>query len=89
MRLRFVPLAPAYPRRCALMYGPVLLALTGTTGGPLVGPLSAPEAWIEQAGGGPLRFALKDDPGRGVFVPFYEIPERMPYFVYLDIVEEG
>ncbi len=89
MQIRWVPLAPSHPERCALMYGPVMLALTGARGGPLVGPVSAPETWIEKTGHHPLRFALKGAPERGEFIPFYEVPERLPYFVYLDIVSAG
>jgi len=86
MALRFVPIAPAYPNRAALMVGPVMLALVGNQGGPLAGPISAPDTWIDKQSAEPLRFRLKDDPERGLFIPFYEVPERTTYFVYFDIL---
>ncbi|MDP2991444.1 MAG: glycoside hydrolase family 127 protein, partial [Kiritimatiellota bacterium] len=88
MGLRFEPIAPAYPNRAALMYGPVMLAMRSNEGGPLSGKIADPAAWIEPVPGEALHFKAKDNRIERLFVPFYEIGEREPYYVYNDILEE-
>ncbi len=87
MSLRFVPVAPEYPQRTALMYGPVMLAMLSKEGGPLHGNIHTPAEWIEPILGEPLHFKVQDALMDRHFVPFYEIGERVKYYVYNDVLD--
>jgi hypothetical protein len=84
MGLKFESISSTYPKRAALMVGPVMLALKGEKSGPLAGDLGHPEDWIRPVLGQPLHYQILGDPDR-VYVPFYELGEREPYFVYNDV----
>ena len=87
MALRFIPVAPAFPSRVALMYGPVMLAMISKDGGPLVGNIKAPQDWIKPVSGEPLHFRVENNIIERRFVPFFEIGERIKYYVYNDVIE--
>jgi DUF1680 family protein len=87
MALRFEPISSSYPRRVALMYGPVWLVLRGEGGGPLRGDISAPEDWIKPAEH-PLHFRISGLGNSWSFVPLYELHERENYYAYNDILKD-
>jgi hypothetical protein len=87
-KLHLCPVDPQHPRRCAVKYGPVLLAQEarytyplGLSGDDVSAKLKreneALHFRVDDAGGG--------GQGTGSFKPFYEIPERLPYRVYFDL----
>ncbi len=92
-RLRFVPVDPHHPRRVAVMHGPVLLAQSGTWTAPLGAEPGREPADLLKRDGAKLHFGpvprrdVRGDNERqvGRFVPFYEVPERVPYRVYFDL----
>jgi DUF1680 family protein len=88
MVLCFEPICPELPQRVALLYGPVMLALTGEDGPPMIGFPEKPNELLEQDPSRPLAFHFrKETPEFRMFRPFYEIGHQEPYYVYNDIYE--
>jgi DUF1680 family protein len=93
--LRCQPLDAAYPRRVALMAGPVLLARVNPPEehiGELRGELARPGDWIEAVNRDALRYRLRAGARRtdgnadtADFIPFYAVPADEPYAVYHDL----
>ncbi|MGC3958386.1 MAG: glycoside hydrolase family 127 protein [Verrucomicrobiota bacterium] len=86
--LRLCPVDAQHPRRCAVKYGPVLLAQEAR----FTYPLALRDGKLAEKlkrDGDDLRFVVNDDGGGGQgpghFVPYYEIPERLPHRVYFDL----
>jgi len=88
MSLRFEAITPDHPQRVALLYGPVMLVMCSETGG-LKGDVSNPNDWIDHDGSAPLHFRAKRQSEEKCFLPFYEIPENVWYYVYNDVVATG
>jgi DUF1680 family protein len=76
-----------HPRRCAVKYGPVLLAQEARFTYPL--SLKGRQlATVLKRESDELRFTADGGgggQGTGEFKPFYQIPERLPYRVYFDV----
>ena len=87
MVLDFVSIDPTYyPERAALMFGPVVLvADKGSHYGILEGDREDPESWIAPVDK-PLTFTANSEPDRATFRPFYEVGERVGYWMYFDVV---
>ena len=89
-RLRFVPVDPQHPRRVALMFGPVMLAQEARFTIPLgARPGENDPGALLVREGSDLRFRARgkidNEQQVGPFYPFYDVPERIPYRVYLDL----
>jgi DUF1680 family protein len=93
MRLRFVPIDRQHPHRLALMYDPVVLVQDGRwTSQPTQAPTGTDlSQWIIRTGK-QLEFRVAEDqakeelaPPLGVFMPFYELREGIPYRMYFDL----
>jgi len=86
-QLRLCPVDGQHARRCAVKYGPVLLAQEARFTYPLA--LSGDDiasALTRKTDG--LRFqaaGFGGGQGAGEFKPFYEVPERLPYRIYFDL----
>jgi DUF1680 family protein len=90
MRLRLVPIDKQHPQRVALMYGPVVLVQDGRYTQRLTSVPSGEDLGIARVGSG-LQFRVAAHPKSifrpewGVFMPFYEIGQGFPYWVYFDL----
>jgi DUF1680 family protein len=91
MRLRLVPIDKQHPQRVALMYGPVVLVQDGRYTQRLTSVPGGQNGGIARVGEG-LQFRVPTHPESifrpewGAFMPFYEIGQGQPYWVYLDLV---
>jgi hypothetical protein len=84
MELAFVPVEPIVPHQAALTIGPVVL-VCDRGGGRLAGDQKNPSSWI-LATDEPLTHAVRGDPARGVFRPYYRMAEGQTYWMYNDIL---
>ena len=84
MKLAFVPVEPIVPHQAALTIGPVVL-VCDRGGGRLAGDRNNPSSWI-LATDEPLTHAVRGDPARGVFRPYYRMAEGQTYWMYNDIL---
>ncbi len=87
-QLHLCPVDPQHPRRCAVKYGPVLLAqearftyMLGMSGDNLAYKLTRETDDLQFRVNGPGAGGQ----GPGMFRPFYQVPERLPYRVYFDL----
>lgn len=91
MPLHLAPVDRQHPNRAAVMYGPVLLAQEARFTYPLALTNEEQLAQRFRRKSPDLHFKVVDSttpPGgqnTGMFRPFYEFPERLPYRVYFDL----
>ncbi len=87
-KLHLCAVDPQHPRRCAVKYGPVLLAQEARFTYPLSLSGDDLDGKFKRESDG-LHFSINDagggGQGTGMFKPFYEVPERLPYRVYFDL----
>ncbi len=87
-QLRICPVDAQHPRRCAIKYGPLLLAQDALFTYPLKLEGDDPASKLVRESG-ELKFRVDDGGGggqlTGAFMPFYDVPERVPYRVYFDL----
>lgn len=87
-KLRLAPVDPQHPRRAAVKFGPVLLSQEARFTFPLElrGDVLEGRFTRETAD---LHFRVSDLAEReqktGMFQPFYQVPERLPYRIYFDL----
>lgn len=87
-KLRLAPVDPQHPRRAAVKFGPVLLSQEARFTFPLElrGDNLEGRFTRETAD---LHFRVSDLAQReqktGMFQPFYQVPERLPYRIYFDL----
>jgi hypothetical protein len=90
MRLRLVPIDKLHPQRVAVMYGPVVLIQDGRYTQRLTSVPGREDLGITRVGSG-LQFRAEAHsksifrPEWGVFMPFYEIGQGFPYWMYFDL----
>jgi DUF1680 family protein len=91
MRLHLVPIDRQHPQRVALMYGPVVLVQDGRYTQRLTSVPGGGDLGITHVGNG-LQFRVAAHPKSifrpewGAFMPFYEIGQGFPYWMYFDLV---
>jgi DUF1680 family protein len=81
MRLRLAPIDAQHPRRVALMYGPVVLALDQ---GKLLSIPGGDPARVLSPAGKNLEFRLHEK-RQELFVPFYRVGGEQSYSMYFDV----
>jgi hypothetical protein len=86
--LQLAPVDAAHPRRAAVKYGPVLLAQEARYTYPLELRGDDLAARFSRQSDD-LHFGVSDLAEReqhtGMFKPFYQVPERLPYRIYFDL----
>ena len=83
MRLAFAPIEAVAPQRVVLTVGPVVLVCNH--GRRLNGDRDNAEGWIRPLDA-PLTYAVEGEPAKGVFRPFYQVPDGEKYWMYRDIL---
>ncbi len=89
MRFSLEPVDAQHPNRCAVVYGPLVMAQEGRYHRPLQLSEGQDINLCVTATDRPLTFAIRDlvphDLTSGTLRPLYEFPERTPYRVYHDL----